>query len=194
MTPNKVLDAIAQNLLEMLSPASEPLVRVLVSDSIDEDVSDSETFQAPAVVLSCTGFGDQSLSAGAMLVDGEMVARCYARLPAGASDARTSRGDVAMNLAALVAQAVEGTLWTGADGKPVVVRLADRVRVQNRTGRALLVGEGLAMWTVRWVQRFELNGADTAETLRTFKTLFVQWDMGGADTPQETELIEVTHG
>lgn len=199
MKPSAVLDAIAQGLLVHLSPKQPgpdaPPIRVLVSDRTDEDVTDTETVGGPALVLSCTGFSDQEIVGGAMIVDADFLVRCYARLPQGPSDAKASRGDVAMNLAALVAQVVSSTMWTGPDGDAVVVRAADRVRVANRTARAQLSGDGHAMWTVRWTQRFELTPVDHAEVLQVLRRLFVQWDLGGeTDTPQESELIEVTHG
>lgn len=198
--PSDVLEAIGRAMAEAFTVPDDagidrPFVRVLSADSVDGDVSDTATVPAPAVVLTCTGMTDASNGPGELLVDGEFVARCYARLPKGPADPKRTRGDVAMDLAAAVAKVVEGNLFRLPDGTPATVRHADQVRISNGTTRGTLEA-GHALWTVRWRQRFEVRPQDSEQVLYRLRSVAATFDLPGGevDTHDESALIEVTHG
>lgn len=187
--PSAVLDAVARTLRAALQPATpgpeaQP-VDVRVTDHMLDDVRDVITFRAPAVVLSCVGMGEADRSLGPLSANLQMVARCYARLPAGPTKVDDTPGDVAMNLAALVAQLVEGASWKAMDGTALNIMRPGAIRIQNRSVEPIMQG-GYAMWSVSWSQRIELTTADQTAALHAFRTLHIDIALGGADVPTES--------
>ncbi len=193
-TPASVLDAVVSALRAALEPVSPGLdaqtVDVRATDDLSVDVGDVVTLRAPAVIVSVTTFGEVGRDLGPLTVDMSFVARCYARVPSGPSAPSDTRGDVAMNLAALVAQTVEGNgIWAAPDGAPVVIQRATALRVQNATTRPV-VQRGHALWTVTWAQLVELTRADEAALLHAFRTL--QIGIGGTlAEPGDSATIEL---
>lgn len=181
--PSALLDAIITELSAVLAP-----VIVRQTDDLSDDVSEQQTFRAPAVVVTCTGLTDMDRDTGALSVSAQLVARCYARLAGGGG----SRGDVAMNLAAVVAQQVEGRIWGQAAGAPIATMRAQRIAVRNRTSREMM-DRGVALWTVSWTQLIELGEPDAGAILHAFRTLHVT--MGGtAQEPHAAATLELEGG
>lgn len=196
--PSELLEAMRATLeLELRPPGAptleRPLIGVSISDDISEDVAGRETVPDPGVVLSCTGLSGYGDSYSATLVRAEFIARCYARIAEGPDDADGSRGDVAMDLAALVAMIVERTIWLGPDGKPMVLKRAERIDIHNRTVRGT-TSEGRALWVVRWQQQLELTQRDASAALHAFRKLHITYAMGDANTPDEEAHIEMPGG
>lgn len=195
--PSELLDAVALRLRTELQPLDPVLsdgsraqpVDVQVTDRMLDDVADVVTFRAPAVVISCTGLGEADRSLGSLSAPANLVARCYARLPVGPSDTKTSAGDVAMNLAALVAQIVEEAPFRDADGKDLSIRAPSNVRIMNRTVEAI-AQRGHAMWSVTWSQRIELTPRDRTAALHAFKRLHIDIEMQG-QAPDQALTIEL---
>jgi hypothetical protein len=197
--PSQLLDTIRDTLELALTPTSpgapsidEPLVDVTVSDDQSEDVAEFETLGDPAVVLTCTSFNGLGSLYTPLATSARFFARCYARVSEGPADAQGTRGDVAMNLAALVAMVVERELWK-ANGTLLVNKRASDIRVQNRTTRAQLE-HGRALWIVAWEQQLELTSRDVAATLRSFKRMNVTIKMGDANTPDAEFRAEMPGG
>lgn len=186
--PAQVLDAIVRTLKGELEPPSPGLeaqtVDVRSVDDLSVDVFDTKTFRAPAVVVSATSMGQVGRDLGPLTVEMTFVARCYARSPTGPVSPGDSRGDVAMNLAALVAQTVEARgIWVDSGGAPAVVARATGLRVANQTTRPV-AERGHALWTVTWSQQVELTSADQSALFHAFRTLDV--GIGGdVDDPDE---------
>jgi hypothetical protein len=195
--PSLVLDCIARTLDEEFSPPvptiDQPRVDVMISDLLDEDVSQDQTFSAPAIVLSCLGLGDVSTDKGPGFYRAGYLARCYARVPQGPAAPADSSGDVAMDLAAVVAQIVDSTIWKDDVGQPVVSQRAERITVRNRTSKAALK-EGASLWLVTWQQLLEFSPRDVAGLLHSFKHLHITIAMGDADTPDVEADIELPGG
>lgn len=198
--PSAVLDAIARTFDASFMPPTPPgpsvdapRVDVLISDLTDEDVSDKHTFSAPAIVVSCTGFGDISTDMGPLFYRAGFVARCYARVPRGPNAPSDSSGDVAMDLAAVVAQSVDTTIWKDESGAPVVSQRAQHIQVRNRTTKAQQV-EGASLWVVTWDQLLEFTVDDLSGVLRSFRHLHITIAMGDADTPDVEAIVELPGG
>lgn len=198
--PSRVLEAIAAALRAQLQPglASDPLeqqqsVDVVVTDHMLDDVSGIVTFRAPAVVLSVTGLPDIGRELGPLSGMLQVVARCYARLPASPGRPPASQGSVAMDLAAAVAQRIDGAVWHDPEGQELSITRAERVRVSNRTTPAV-AAKGHAMWSVTWQQAVELTQLDVAATLHALRTLHFDVLIGDADTPDQSATLELEGG
>jgi hypothetical protein len=185
--PSLVLDAIAEAMETRLGKA----IDVRLTDDLTEDLGETLTFRPPAVILSCTRLGDASGDYGSLLVSAQFVARCYARLPAGPRTPKESRGDVAMNLAAAVAQVVDDSpLWLDAQGVALATKRAAGITITNRTTQAI-AQRGFAMWVVSWQQLIELTQADVGAALNAFKRLHVEFEMGTSETPDAALTMEL---
>jgi hypothetical protein len=193
--PSVVLECIARTLDSTFAPAAPtidtPRVYVLISDILDENVSQEHTFTAPAIVVSCAGFTELEAETG--LYRASFLARCYARVPRGPAVPVDSSGDVAMDLAVVVARVVDQTIWEDESGLPVVARRAERLQVRNRTTRQVHQAEG-SLWLVTWEQLLEIAPADLTGILRAFRHLHIQFAMGTADTPDVGAIVELEGG
>jgi len=113
---------------------------------------------------------------------GEFVAVCLARFDEPTEGpVPLSGGDVAMNLAALVAAHVEGQRWDDLG-----FSAPRRVRVESMQSLQLAEKE-INGWAVRWEQDFEVTfaGPDREQ----FRTLGITVAVGDANTPD----VEAVH-
>lgn len=185
--PSALLDAIVAGLASALVPitpsAETPLVFVRAIDDLAEDVTEYTTAAMPAVLLTCAALPLDDTITDPCVGLASIFARCYARLPVVASSGQplSSRGDVAMNLAATVSALVRDQLWPDEDGAATAFRAAQRIQARNR-GSLDLAKRGLSLWVVSWQQQLEITQADQDATLHAFRTLHVTEAMGGADT------------
>jgi hypothetical protein len=182
--PSILLDRMVELLSTQLQPAiasgDTPRVFVrAVDDTTSDDLSEYTTVPTPSVLLSCLGMPLASRDTGPVTAEAQFVARCYARLPQKQEgQIAISRGDVAMNLAALVEMILDGEVWKDGAGKPVAHSRATKITSRNRGGRSL-AGRGLSLWLVSWQQMVELTAPDRAAILHSFKELHIDVDMGG---------------
>lgn len=198
--PSELLDSIRRTLAAALIPSTppdidHPLVDVMISDDISEDVADYETVPDPGIVVSCLGLTDLGAGHSELQARANFIARCYARIAEGPEDLDGSTGDVAMDLAALVALLVERSIWVsaGPSVKPLVTKRAENVRVANRTARGK-TSKGRALWTVTWSQQVELGQRDEARALHAFRKLNMTIAMGDAQTEDAVLHVEMPGG
>lgn len=176
--PSVMLDAIVSRLAARLQPSlvapATPNITVRqVDDTATVDLSEYMTVQSPGVYVTCLSAPELGRDVGPLTVEAQWMARCYARLglpPAEAGKPGSSRGDVAMNLAALVASIVDEEMWLGLDAKPTAHRAAQRVTLTNRGSRDLAT-RSLSLWIVTWTQPLELTAPDLTGILHSFRKL-----------------------
>jgi hypothetical protein len=190
-----MLDAIVARLSARVAGgnALERKVSVrAIDDTVIGDITEYTTVSAPAILVTCLGWPTIDDDAGETPVDITFIARCIARVsdkPEG-EDVR-SRGDVAMNLAALVTRVVESTeLWPDAEGNPTASMRARRTQARNMGSRALSQ-KNLSMWVVTWTQRVDITGEDEAQLLAPFKHFGIHIAMGGDNTPETAVELEL---
>jgi hypothetical protein len=173
--PSEVVDAIVTTLGTRLAPASVE-VRT-IEGPFDVDTTGNLTLPSSACVLVfCSSL---PIDAQTYLTDATFYAVCIARTNVG--DAK--RGDVAMDLAALVASIVARERWG------VCFKIPSRVRVANEYRPELAKGKGLSAWSVTWTQMVELN-KDENGAVERLKTMTFEHEVGGVDTPDLHATLE----
>lgn len=197
-TPSKLLDTIATTLEERLAPLlpsiNTPVIPVRITDDMTEDViGDMHAPGLPCVLVTCTGLPQVGRETGDLTFEAEFVARCYSALPVAPGGAVSSRGDVAMNLAARVAAIVDSELWVDDNGEPQASARASRVAPRNRSTRGA-AARGHSLWTVTWRQQLELTDVLIDAELFPFKKLHLTYAMGGADTPDAEATLQLEGG
>jgi hypothetical protein len=190
--PSVLLDRMVELLSQQLQPETPsgdtPKVYVrAVDDSTTDDLSEYTTVPTPSVLLSCIGMPLAGRDTGPVTAEAHFIARCYARLPQKQEGQLVfSRGDVAMNLAALVEMILDSEVWKDDAGRPVAHSRATKITSRNRGGRAL-AGRGLSLWLVSWQQLVEITAPDRAAILHSFRELHIDIDMGGEADTQDVD-------
>lgn len=175
--PSTYLDKVAE-ILDYALPAE---VNVEVIDRLfGTRDADYVTIPYPSVLIACARMKFEG-QYNPPVATGEFVAACISRLDETTGDL-ASAGDVAMNLAALVAANVEGQRWEGLGFSSV-----RNLRVETLQSMRLSEKD-LNGWAVRWEQDFEVTfaGPDAEQ----FKKLGITIAMGDANTPDaEAEYV-----
>jgi phage gp37-like protein len=140
-----------------------------------KDLKDFISIPSPAVIVTCLGFGLNSDFKPVTGI-GHFVCWCVARLPAAPE--KDTRGDVAADLAAALALFVDTELWNGKASKR-----AQKVRATNLHSTELAT-QGVALWSVDWIQSFEITPETVAAALNDLRKIHFTFDMGTAETPK----------
>lgn len=195
--PSKVLDAMVARIRAALEPTSDqlahgtPRVHVgVIDDAGLADVTEYHTVPVPSVLISCTALPAVPVDYGPMVAEGQFIARCFARSGAHAAGLVRSRGDVAMDLAALVSSLVDEEVWPDAEGRPTALSRATRVGARNLGARELS-GRGLSLWLVSWNQRVELTPLDREGVLRALRRIHLDVDIPGGTSPDAEGDLEL---
>jgi len=195
--PSKVLDAMVARIRAVLEPTNDqlahgtPRVHVgVVDDAGLADVVEYKTVPVPSVLLSCTALPSVALDYGPTTVEGQFIARCFSRSGASAAGVVQSRGDVAMDLAALVSSLVDEEVWPDAEGRPTALSRATRLLARNLGARELS-GRGLSLWVVSWSQRIELTPLDRDGVLRALRRIHLDMHIPGGDAPDASGDLEL---
>lgn len=172
--PAAMLDAVAARMRTRLGSAVAE-VRVIDATFAD-DLTDYLTVRSPGVLLTCVSIPVVEGGQQPMKVEPTWLAICVARLPR-LSQGESSRGDVAMNLSAVVAMMVEREMWNGQAN-----RCARRIHCVNEHSKEL-AQKGVSMWTVTWLQQIEITPADEDDALEELGRIRLTFEMGDGQTP-----------
>jgi hypothetical protein len=173
--PSVVLDAIATNLRTLLGPAALD-VRV-VDSSLTIEHPDVVAAKSTAVLVACPSF-KVAAEYEPPTATCRFAAVLVVKLPKGSSQA--SRGDVAMDLAALVGSHVGRENWG------VCASQAEDVRVRNLNSPDM----NIVLWGVEWTQKIQLDAKLNPELLNRLGSIHITYAMGGPDTPEHSSIQE----
>ena len=175
--PSVVLDNIRSVLATRLGSAVRE-VRIVDGEFGHEakDLKDFVSIDSPAVIVTCLGFGIKPQDHRPVVGVGHYVCWCIARLPDKAAS-KDTRGDVAADLAAAVFMFADEELWNGKASKRAMKLRATNLHSSD-THKI-----GAALWSVDWLQEFELTPETIAAALNNLRKIHFTFTLGGAQTP-----------
>jgi len=187
--PAAVLDAVVDGLAAIQWGDTPDDVLEKIADvreydgEFDDDSKEFKATKPVAVLAALVGWTDVVDTTPAE-VDGQFVALCIAKT-ARASRGETSKADVAAGLAGYVhAKLADGPDWDG-----LCIKAPERIRASNEHSDKL-ARKGLALWSVTWRQRFNLDPTPPAGTLNPLSMIFTTFAMGDEHTPDAESQID----
>ena len=177
--PTEVISAMVTRLQELLGDQ----IKVSAHEGAYEG-KDFVTEGSAAVLVTCLDLPiAHDLQSEPPTANGQFAAFC---LVDDNNSPTKSRGDVAMDLAGLVASHVQRERWNGT-----ATDIASRVRAQNLHNRSFLE-KGIGVWVVRWTQPIELTAPSVDGILERLTRIDTTFSMGTADTPDVAHTLEFT--
>jgi hypothetical protein len=187
--PSAVMDEIVSVLRTKLGATAQEVQTCDSDFGEDGALKDFLTVADPGVLICCLGMPLVPQDFGPPVAAARFLALCLARVPN--MTAQDSPGDVAMDLAAMVAGIVDGERWNNK-----AVGRATKVTPHNENALKTKL-KGVSVWSVAWQQNIEIQTATVAPTFNNLRRInFTEKADGSPTTPvtQENLTEDQLHG